>query len=166
MPAASTSSASSSNKPAAPQQLQEDQQKIFIVHAPSQTVCDQSSSANHAVQQPQQQLLQQQQPATTRRNVICSPVMPPDTDTSTLFPAPPTKIHQPVHCTRNVEDTVLSPPPTPVARRIEFDDNGARQPTRPSINAAAPPPPTPCEPSTEVNTVCFVTIVIRHFHLD
>ena len=97
MPAAAATSASPSINPAGPQQPQDDQRKIIIVHAPAQVVGDPSSSANHAAQlaQHQQQLLQQQQPSTSRRNIVCSPVMPPGTDTSTLFPLPPTKVHQP-----------------------------------------------------------------------
>ena len=169
MPAAAAPSASPSTKPAVPQQPQDDQRKTIIVHATPQVVCDPSSSANHAVQQSQQQqqLLQQQQPNTSRRNVVCSPVMPPETDTSTLFPLPPTKMHQPAHCTRNVEDTMLIPPPTPVARRIEFDDDGAQpQSTRVNINAVAPPPPAPCEPTTEANPVLEREIRIHQKVLD
>ena len=152
MSAATASSAPPPSSPATPQQPHDDQRKILIVHAPPQVIGNPSPATNHTMQPAlHQQQLQHQQPITSRRQVIRSPVMPPEKDTSTLFPLPPIKVHQQTHCARNTEDTVLTPPPTPVARRIEFDDDNAQpQSTRVNINAAAPPPPAPCEPTTEV----------------
>ena len=141
--------------PTAPLHAQDNHRKIIIMHPPTQTVYGPTSSATHAVQpsQPQQQLLQQlHQPTTSRRNVICSPILPPDTNTSSLLPAAPAQIQQQAHITQEVEEAVLSLPPTPVARKITFDSNCAQTlPTRANITAAAPPPPAPCEPHTEVS---------------
>ena len=152
MSAAMASSVPPPSSPATPQQPQDDQRKVLIVHAPSQVIENPPSATNHIVQSAHhQQQPQQQQPITSRRQVICSPVMPPEKDTSTLFPFPPTKVNQQTHCARNTENTILTPPPTPVARKIEFDDDNAQpHSTRVNIIAATPPPPAPCEPSTEV----------------
>ena len=155
MSAAMASSGPPPSSPATPQQPHDDQRKVLIVHAPSQVIENPPSATNHIVQSAHhQQQPQQQQPITSRRQVICSPVMPPEKDTSTLFPVPPTKVHQQTHCARNTEDTILTPPPTPVARKIEFDDDNAQpHSTRVNIMAATPPPPAPREPSTEANPV-------------
>ena len=152
MSAATASSAPPPSSPATPQQPHDDQRKILIVHAPSQVIGNPSPATNHTMQPAHhQQQLQHQQPITSRRQVIRSPVMPPEKDTSTLFPLPPIKVHQQTHCARNTEDTILTPPPTPVARKIEFDDDNAQpHSTRVNIIAATPPPPAPCEPSSEV----------------